>query len=333
MIIDCHAHVTAPSKLLAHKGALLSHHGHGIRRRPKMSDDELLAALNVKQVFEMGHLDYLDKLGTDIQIVSPRPFQMMHSEKPGKLVHWFTEEVNDVIYRQTQLLKGRFYGIGGLPQVAGDPIEVALPELDRMVKELDFRGCLINPDPFENSGQEAPPLGDEYWYPLYQKLCDLDVPGYIHATTSRSARTSYSVHLINEETIAVLGLINSRVFTDFPNLKIVVSHGGGAIPYQLGRFATKQMRSKGTPFREQLRQLYFDTVLYSQDALELLIKTVGADNCVFGSECPGSGSVFDDELGHFHDDIGTKIRAIDWLAEDDRDKIFFGNAKALFKIP
>ncbi|MGM2864609.1 hypothetical protein ACS2QN_29205, partial [Bacillus cereus group sp. Bce021] len=60
----------------------------------------------------MGHLDYLDKLGTDIQIVSPRPFQMMHSEKPGKLVHWFTEEVNDVIYRQTQLLKGRFYGIG-----------------------------------------------------------------------------------------------------------------------------------------------------------------------------------------------------------------------------
>ena len=104
------------------------------------------------------------------------------------------------------------------------------------MKQLGFKGCLLNPDPYENSGTEAPALGDRYWYPLYEKLCELDVPAHIHATGSQSERTPYTLHFINEETIAVFGLVNSDVFKDFPTLKIVVSHGGGAIPYQLGRF-------------------------------------------------------------------------------------------------
>ena len=57
-----------------------------------------------------------------------------------------------------------------------------------------------------------------------------------HASTSKSPRAGYSVHMINEESIAVLNLVNSDVFRDFPGLKLIIPHGGGSIPYQLGRF-------------------------------------------------------------------------------------------------
>ena len=95
------------------------------------------------------------------------------------------------------------------------------------------------------AGRKRRALGDRYWYPLYEKLCELDVPAHIHGTGSRSERSPYSVHFINEETIAVFGLVNSTVLQDFPKLKIIVSHGGGAIPYQLGRFEAPSLR-RGT---------------------------------------------------------------------------------------
>ena len=145
-----------------------------------------------------------------------------------------------------------FAGVAGLPQCAGEPIEDALPELERCVKELGFVGCLLNPDPYENSGQEAPPLGDKYWYPLYEKLCELDVPASIHSTGSRSERVAYSLHFINEESIAVAGLLNSKVFSDFPDLKIIVPHGGGAVPYQIGRFQSSSLRRGGPSFSEKM---------------------------------------------------------------------------------
>jgi len=213
----------------------------------------------------------------------------MHSEKPAKLVHWFAEECHNIIYRQTQMYPNRFFGVVSLPQAAGDPIERALPELERCVTQIGFVGCLLNPDPYENSGVEPPALGDRYWYPLYEKLCALDIPAHIHAASSRSERASYSVHLINEGTIAILGVLNSDVFKDFPSLKIIVSHGGGAIPYQLGRFDAPSLRGRGaTRFRDQLKLLYFDTVLYTAPALELLIKTVGPTAACSARNVPAS---------------------------------------------
>jgi hypothetical protein len=117
-----------------------------------------------------------------------------------------------------KLFPGKWIGVAALPQTAGDPVQNAIPELERCVKQLGSVGCLLNPDPYENSGTEAPPLGDRYWYPLYEKLCELDVPAHVHGTGSRSERSPYPVHFINEESIAVFGLVNSNVFNDFPNL-------------------------------------------------------------------------------------------------------------------
>lgn len=331
MIIDCHGHVSPPPELWVYKSHILSHRGEHGRKMGDVSDEEILFYANKREMGPCGHCDMLDRVGTDVQMLSPRPFQMMHSAKPGKLVHWFTEEANNIIARTVGLMPKRFVGIGGLPQVAGDPIEKVLPELERCVKTLGFRGVLLNPDPFENSGTEAPALGDRYWYPLYEKLCELDVPMHIHATGSQSERTPYTLHFINEETIAVFGLVNSNVFEDFPTLKVLCSHGGGAIPYQIGRFQSGGNR-RGVDFLEGMRKLYYDTVLYSEEGLRLLIKTVGVDRCLFGAECPGVGSTINPTTGRTFDDIKPFIEGFDWLSAADKKKIFEDNARKVFGL-
>src|ERR1700687_5155379 len=101
VIIDCHGHVSAPAQLWAYKAGLLasrgSHGGGGV----KVSDDEMRAGLDASEIGPKGLLAALHDHGTDVQLISPRPFQLMHSEKPAKLVHWFAEECHDIIHRQT----------------------------------------------------------------------------------------------------------------------------------------------------------------------------------------------------------------------------------------
>jgi 4-oxalmesaconate hydratase/OH-DDVA meta-cleavage compound hydrolase len=330
MIIDCHGHVSAPVELWAYKANILAHRGSHGRGGVQVTDEQIIDAAYRREAFPKGHIPLLDDHHTDLQLISPRPFQMMHSAKPNRVVHWFCEEVNTIIHRQCALIPDRFVPIAGLPQAAGEPIEATFGEIDRCVT-LGFKGFLLNPDPYENSGVEAPGLGERYWYPLYEKMCALDMPMHIHATGSQSDRTPYSLHFINEETIAVYNLCTSSVFDDFPDLKIVVSHGGGAAPYQYGRFEAGSLRSKHR-FSERMRKLYFDTVLYTPEALRLLIKTVGAERCLFGSECPGVGSAVHPDTGRQMDDIAPCIHGFDWLGEAEKTAIFEGNARKVFNL-
>ena len=78
--------------------------------------------------------------------------------------------------------------------------------------------------------------------------------------------------------------------------------------------------------------MYYDSVLYSQDALELLIKTVGPERVLYGSECPGVGTPINPKTGRSYDDIRPSVEAIEWLSLDDKEKIFFHNANALFNL-
>ena len=208
MIIDCHAHVSAPAELWAYKASIISHRGAHGRGKVNVTDEQIRHAVEEhKESFPHPHLHYIDKVGTNMQLISPRPFQLMHSEE-AKLVQWFQEEVNNIIYRETQLYPDRFIGVAGIPTAAGEPLDMAIAELERCVNELGFKGTLLNPDPYENTGIHPPAMGDRYWYPLYEKLCELDVPAHIHGTGSRSPREPYSLRFINEETTAVFGLIN-----------------------------------------------------------------------------------------------------------------------------
>jgi len=257
----------------------------------------------------------------------------MMAEKPPKVSQWFIEECNNLVAQQCRLFPNVFRGVCGLPQTPGVSPKNCIPELERCVKEFGFVGCLINPDPSEATNYDTPGMGDEYWYPLYEKLVELDVPGYIHGAGCRSVRHSYSTHFINEETISVVSLVNSRVFQDFPKLKIVCSHGGGAVPYHAGRFLAPTLRRGAqSNFIDNLRKLYYDTVLYTTLACELLIKTVGADRCVFGTERPGVGTAKDPKTGKWMDDVRVYIDAFTWLSDADKKTIFEDNAKKLFKL-
>jgi predicted TIM-barrel fold metal-dependent hydrolase len=331
MIIDIHAHVTAPDSLYVYKAGLISHRGGHGRGAVNATDEDIIKALNSPVFGGSSHLDQLKEAGTDMQIISPRPYQMMHSESP-KLVAWYTEETNKIIARQTQLFPKVFRGVCGLPQSPGVGIKETLPYLEKCVKEDGFVGCLINPDPGEAGGYQTPPLGDRYWYPLYEKLCELDIVGHVHSAGCRSERLTYSLHFINEESIAVVSLLTSSVFKDFPKLKIVMSHGGGAIPYQYARFEASAIRRGMERFSDRMRNLYYDTVLYSADALSLLFKTVGPDRCMFGTERPGVGTVKDPKTGKWLDETRHIIEGFEWLSAADKKMIFEDTAKKVYKI-
>jgi OH-DDVA meta-cleavage compound hydrolase len=333
MIIDIHGHVVAPPELYAYQSILLSSRGSHGKGKVEVDDDTLINTVWKARpgTPKKTHIELLNEVGTTMQFISPRPFSALHSVKPEKIVHWYTEEANNLIARLCKLFPGRFMGIAGLPQNMGVPIENTLEELERCVKELGFISCIINPDPYEGLGT-PPGLGDEYWYPLYEKLVELDVPALIHSAGCISERENYSLHFINEETIAVMSLLNSNVFKDFPSLKIVISHAGGAIPYQFGRFQAARYRANKEPFEESIRKLYFDTCLYTKDALELLFKMVGTDRCMFGTENPGSGSAIHPGTGRYMDDTKPVIESIEWLTDHDKQMIFSENAKKVYNL-
>jgi predicted TIM-barrel fold metal-dependent hydrolase len=332
MKIDVHGHVSAPESLYAYKAGLLAHRGAHGRGSAGITDDTLRAALTEpnKSFGGKSHLQHLDDAGVDIQLISPRPYQMMHSEQ-AKLVEWFTEETNDAIARTCRIEPERFRGVAGMPQsMETDPARWT-QELRRCVTEHGFVGAMLNTDPYEGSAQ-PPALGDRFWYPVWEMLCELDVPALIHSAGCRPpARETYSLHFIQEETLAVAALLSSKVFDDFPDLKIIVSHGGGAIPYQRGRFRPGALR-QGTTYEDQLRKLYYDTCLYTQDSIELLLRAVGVDRCLFGTEKPGTGSMVDPATGRWIDDIHLLIEDIDWLDEGQRKQLFESNARELFRI-
>jgi predicted TIM-barrel fold metal-dependent hydrolase len=331
VIIDAHAHVNAPPELYAYQASLLASRGTQGRSDPGISD-------SLVEEYGQRTIAVMDSVGTDMQLISPRPFSMLHSAQPSRVVHWWIAAMNDFIARQVRMFPDRLAAVAALPQSVTESPADWLHELDRAVTDLGAVGCLLNPDPGEGQ-QSVPSLGDPWWYPLYERLVELDVPALVHSAGCANGRESYSEHFITEETIAVLSLVNSAVFQEFPTLKVIISHGGGSVPYQIGRWRAarlhprlKQANAGDENFDDGLRQLWFDTVLHYPLALELLFRTVGPDRCVFGTEKPGSGSAYDPVTQHDFDDLKPVIEAMPFLSDLDRAGIFEGNARSLFRL-
>ena len=325
--IDAHAHLTGPLELHAHTRELQATLGPSRPKVPAISDEQLEASLQA-------HLREVDEVGTGLQLVSPRPWAIPTAERREAVVQAVTRAGNDMIARAMRLHPDRFAGVAGLPQVAGVSPANCVAELERCGKELGFVGCKINPDPGEGS-LETPGMGDESWYPLYEKMVELDVPGLIHGGPFRFSREPELGYFVTEEAVAGWSLLRSRVFQDFPTLKLIVGHGGGYIPYQVGRARAfrlneQQRNPDAEPFDVSMRRLWYDTVLYNVESLELLLKVVGVDRCVFGSDKPANGSVVDPVTGRSLNDIKALIEAIPWLSAADRAALYEGNARALF---
>ena len=327
MVIDVHAHVCASPELYQWKSVQMSARGaHGFSPK-RFSDEYVRDHPDTKR-----NLRIMDSVGTGVQFLSPRPFQLMHAERPLKMAESWAIANHDYIAQQVRAYPDRFQGVCAPPQAPGQPVSFGFPELDRCVHELGFIGLLIDTDPGEGDNS-TPTLGDEYWYPLWEKMTDLDLPGLIHSSGCKHGRETYSQHFISEESLAVLSLINSRVFEDFPKLKIIVAHGGGSIPYQIGRWQADYVMKQGSTvaeFNRRLKLLYFDTCLHSRRSLEMLISLVGSENVLFGTENPGSGSAANPETGKSFDDIKPLIDSIDFLSAQDRRNIFEANATRLF---
>jgi len=324
MIIDSHAHIMMPPELYRYMADQVSGRASQGRTFKGLSDESLRKT--TEKLIAM-----MDADGTDIQFLSPRPFAQLHSIKPAAVTASWTRAVNDTIHRQCQMFPDRFRGIAGLPQFRDESPENCFEELDRCVKDLGFIGCILNPDPVEDDGPPPPGLGDEFWYPVYKKMVELDIPALVHSASGCHPREPYTLKFINEESIAIISLLDSRVFKDFPTLKIVISHGGGAIPYQMGRFRARcYRRGEKETFDQKMHKLYFDTCNYSKEALDLQFRVLGTDNCMFGTERPGTGTVRCPETGRDFDQLKPVIDSIEWLTAEDRDKIFELNCRKVY---
>jgi 4-oxalmesaconate hydratase len=330
MIIDAHAHLFAPPTLYTYRTSLVAARGqYGAFKQDVAGADF--------QKFADQNVAIMDGVGTDVQFLSPRPYLMMH----GAQYRWddmlaYAQTNNDLIAKTVKWHPSRFRGVGTLPQLFGRPIETVFDELKRCVEELGFIGFLVNPDPGEGVGP-SPPLGEPYWYPLYERLCELDIPGHIHSCGS-CGRETYDEHFASEESLAITSIARSDVFQRFPTLKLMISHGGGSIPYQVGRWRSNRQMSIEAgrlpkdyeSFDTTLRRFWFDTCLHNKKSLELLFDVVGTARCCFGTERPGSGAGIDVTTGRPFDDLKPVIEGIESLSDKERKAIFEGNARVLF---
>ena len=325
MIIDIHGHyTTAPGPLRAWRANQIQNMGRPTKGQVNISDDQIRASLDNSQV------KHQRERGTDLTIFSPQASAMSHHFGNELISRYWTEHNNELIHRVCTLYPGQFVGVCQLPQSPGVSPANCVPELRRCVEEFGFVGCNLNPDP-SGGMAPAPSLGDRWWYPLYEALVDLDVPAMIHVSAScNPALHTTGVYYINGDTTAVFQLLESRVFEDFPTLKILIPHGGGAVPYQLGRYRGINVVAGREPFEEAIKKLYFDTAIYSQPAVETLIKAVGIDNVLFASEMVGAVNAIDPQTGRWFDDTKPYLDGITWLSDDDRHKLFEGNARRVY---
>src|SRR6185437_15888180 len=216
---------------------------------------------------------------TDLTIFSPRASGMGHHIGDQKTSLTWTRACNDLIARVVSLYPGNFAGVCQLPQSPGAGLDEVVAELDRCVTELGFIGCNLNPDP-SGGHWTAPALTDRFWYPVYEKMVALNVPAMVHVSAScNPAFHATGAHYINADTTAFMQFIQGDLFKDFPGLRFVIPHGGGAVPYHWGRYRGLAQMMNRPPLDEMMRNnVYFDTCVYHQPGIDLLTKLIQPDN-------------------------------------------------------
>ncbi len=327
MIIDCHGHyTTAPAPHQTFRDAQIAafEAGRALPEVPAISDDE------IRQSIEQNQLRLLRERGADMTIFSPRASAMAHHIGDDAVSQQWTRACNDLIKRVVDLFPETFIGVCQLPQSPGVSIERSIAELERCVNELGFVGCNLNPDPSGGHWTSAP-LTDRSWYPFFEKMVELDVPAMIHVSGSCNANFhATGAHYINADTTAFMQFLQGDLFADFPGLRFVIPHGGGAVPYHWGRYRGLADMLKKPALREHvMNNVYFDTCVYHQPGINLLFEVIDIDNILFGSEMVGAVRGIDPETGHYFDDTRRYVDALN-LTETDRRKVYEGNARRVY---
>jgi 4-oxalmesaconate hydratase len=330
VVIDCHGHyTTAPRELEAYRQQQIeslkgsSHLSTGATL--KITDDQ------IRESLENAQLKLQRERGIDLTIFSPRAVGMGHHIGNANTSIEWSRVCNDLIHRICQLYPDNFVGVCQLPQSPGVAPGSCIGELKRCVEELGFVGCNLNPDPSGGHWSD-PPLTDPWWYPLYEAIVELNVPAMVHVSGSCNRNFhATGAHYMNADTTAFMQFLTADLFKDFPSLKFIIPHGGGAVPYHWGRYRGIAQDLKRPPLPQHLlHNVFFDTCVYHQPGIDLLTKVIPIDNILFATEMVGAVKGVDPETGHYFDDTKRYIQAVSWLREEDRHKIYEGNARKVF---
>jgi 4-oxalmesaconate hydratase len=329
MIIDCHGHyTTAPKGLQRFRDAQVAALRSGSAGRPgpvEIADDE------IRESLEGAQLKFQRERGSDVTIFSPRASAMAHHVGDAATSLAWARQCNDLIHRVCRLYPKNFVGVCQLPQTPAEPLANCAAELERCVNELGFVGCNLNPDP-SGGHWTAPPLTDRYWYPFYEKMVELDVPAMVHVSASCNPNFhATGAHYLNADTTAFMQFLQADLFKDFPALRFVIPHGGGAVPYHWGRYRGLAQDMKRPPLDEMMRDnVFFDTCVYHQAGVDLLCRMVPIDNILFGSEMVGAVRGVDPQTGHYFDDTRRYVDRVPGLSDADRHRIFEANARRVY---
>ena len=332
MIIDCHGHyTTAPPQLGeyrdAQRAALAVDPDHvGEKGAIDIGDDELRASLEPNQ------LRLQRERGIDMALFSPRASWMGHHVGNAHTSKFWTEHCNDLIRRICDLYPSNFAPVCQLPQTPGDPeasVGNSVVELRRCVEQMGFVGCNLNPDP-SGGMWTGPTLDDRTFWPLYEALCELDVPAMIHVSATCNPHFhSTGSHYLGADTTAFMQALTSGIFRDFPEMRWVIPHGGGAVPYHWGRFKGMAEENGWTTLDELMSNVFFDTCVYHQPGIDLLVDVVPTENVLFASEMVGAVKGKNPDTDEFYDDTKKYVDRAD-LTDEQRTMIFETNVQRVY---
>jgi 4-oxalmesaconate hydratase len=327
LVIDCHGHyTTAPEPhnqwREAQKAAFKA--GDPAPPYPAISDDE------IRETIEKNQLRLIRERGADMTIFSPRASAMAHHVGDASVSEAWSVHCNNLIARVCGLYPEVFAGVCMLPQSPEADLSASVRELKRCVGELDFIGCNLNPDPGGGHFRH-PPLTDEYWFPIYEAMCELDVPAMIHVSGScNPGLHATGAFYIAADTIAFMQLIEGDLFSRFPSLRFIIPHGGGAVPYHWGRYrGLADMLKKPALDGHVMNNVFFDTCVYHQPGVDLLAEVIDTKNILFGSEMVGAVRGIDPTTGQYFDDTKRYVDALP-VTDAERHAIFEGNARRVF---
>jgi 4-oxalmesaconate hydratase len=329
MIIDIHGHYTTAPKALEtwrnrQIAAIGDAHAMPSPAELHISDDEL------RESIERNQLRVMRERGIDVTVFSPRASFMAHHIGDFQVSSTWAAICNELCFRIGHLFPDAFIPAAMLPQSPGSAPSTCIPELVKCVEEYGAVAVNLNPDP-SGGRWTSPPLSDRHWYPLYEKLVEYDMPAMIHVSTSCNACFhTTGDHYLNADTTAFMQCLASDLFTEFPTLRFVIPHGGGAVPYHWGRFrGLAQALGKPLLDTHLLRNVYFDTCVYHQPGIDLLARVIPVANILFASEMIGAVRGIDPETGHHFDDTKRYIDAAS-LSTEAKRSIYEGNARRVY---
>ena len=329
MIIDIHGHyTTAPKALEAWRKRQVAGIGHpGTMPKPselRIGDDEL------RESIEANQLRVMRERGIDVTVFSPRASFMAHHIGDFQVSSTWAAICNELCYRVSGLFPGSFVPAAMLPQSPGVDPATCIPELVRCVDEYGNVAINLNPDP-SGGHWDSPPLTDRHWYPIYEKMVEYDIPAMIHVSTScNPCFHTTGAHYLNADTTAFMQCLTGDLFRDFPTLRFVIPHGGGAVPYHWGRFRGLAQELGKPLLRDHLLgNVFFDTCVYHQPGIDLLLRVIPAGNILFASEMIGAVRGIDPESGHHYDDTRRYVDAAH-LGDAERQAIYEANARRVY---